>query len=39
MMTVPASIDLSKGLVLGTRNAGKLRELVALLGPLGIECH
>ena len=39
MMTVPAPIDLSKGLVLGTRNAGKLRELVALLGPLGIECH
>ncbi len=39
MMTVAASIDLSKGLVLGTRNAGKLRELVALLGPLGIDCR
>lgn len=39
MMTMSASIDLSQGLVLGTRNAGKLRELSALLGPLGIQCH
>jgi XTP/dITP diphosphohydrolase len=29
----------SASLVLGTTNAGKLRELVALLAPLGIECR
>lgn len=39
MMTMASPIDLSQGLILGTRNAGKLRELVALLGPLGIQCR
>jgi XTP/dITP diphosphohydrolase len=39
MMPSSASIDLSRGLVLGTRNAGKLRELAALLTPLGIRCE
>ena len=39
MMASPASIDLSQGLVLGTCNAGKLRELAALLEPLGIRCQ
>ncbi len=29
----------SSSLVLGTTNPGKLRELVALLAPLGIECR
>lgn len=39
VMAEPAPIDLSQGLVLGTRNAGKLRELAALLQPLGIRCQ
>lgn len=39
MMTGPTSLDLTAGLVLGTRNAGKLRELAALLEPLGIRCQ
>jgi XTP/dITP diphosphohydrolase len=30
---------LASSLVLGTTNPGKLRELVALLAPLGIECR
>ena len=32
-------IDLPEELVLGTRNAGKLRELEPLLAPLGIRCR
>ncbi len=32
-------IDLPEELVLGTRNAGKLRELEELLAPLGIRCR
>jgi len=39
MMTIASLIDLSQGLVLGSRNAGKLRELAALLEPLGIQCR
>jgi XTP/dITP diphosphohydrolase len=38
-MSTPGRIDLSAGLVLGSRNAGKLRELEALLCPLGIHCR
>ena len=39
MSASSGTIDLSGGLVLGTRNAGKLRELSALLEPLGIRCE
>jgi XTP/dITP diphosphohydrolase len=35
----PPLINLSTGLVLGTRNSGKLRELTHLLAPLGIPCR
>lgn len=38
-MSTPQRIDLTAGLVLGSRNPGKLRELEALLGPLGIRCR
>lgn len=37
-MSTSQRIDLTAGLVLGSRNPGKLRELEALLGPLGIRC-
>jgi XTP/dITP diphosphohydrolase len=39
MMSSATSLDLTAGLVLGTRNAGKLKELAALLAPLGIRCQ